>query len=109
MLKHISSSGLMRILKWDVGAPIKRVLTFDVNRILFADLDQLLQRPVPQVVAKAILGWIAAVMVTGVTAMVVFAVVTPAIERLQAFVSLGLVAAWVAPDVRRLFRTRSAQ
>lgn len=107
MLNQLMSFDVRRILRWDVGAAVKPVLMFDVNRILYADLGQLLMHPILQIVYKAVLGWIAAVMLTALIAILMLETITPAVETIMRVVSLALVTAFVAPDVRRLLRRRS--
>ena len=109
MSKQTLSFDVTRILYWDVGAVIKRILMFDVNRILFADLGQLLLHPVLQVIYKTVLGFSAITMVTMLTAEFVFGPVSADTEKVLARVCMVLALAWVAPDVRRLWRQRAAQ
>ena len=105
MSKRPMSPNVMRILKWDVAAAIKSVLMFDVNRILFCDLGKVLRHPALQIVYKAVLGFGAAVMVATLVAILLLEVVTPATEKILVVASYAFVMAFIAPDVRRLYRS----
>lgn len=83
---------------------LKSILSFDVKRILHYDLEGILLHPVLQLVYKATLGFATAVLLTGFLAFLMLNAVTPATERLLLVVSVALVTAFIAPDVRRLYR-----